>query len=103
SVPLGVKGAGKAEVRAGYVVENPIGKTSYRLVKSDEGKWRLQAWENVENTSDEDWNDVKLTLVSSPPISFQMDLYPPLFIPRPTVEPALFASLRPPAYGGAQS
>src|SRR5262245_51151743 len=29
-----------------------------------------------------------------------MDLYPPLFIPRPTVEPALFASLRPPTYGG---
>ena len=69
-------------------------------MKGDDGKWRLQAWANVENTSDEDWNDIKLTLVSSRPISFQMDLYPPLFIPRPTVEPALFASLRPPTYGG---
>jgi hypothetical protein len=29
-----------------------------------------------------------------------MDLYPPLFIPRPTVEPELFASLRPPTYAG---
>ncbi|HKA08038.1 MAG TPA: DUF4139 domain-containing protein [Gemmataceae bacterium] len=100
TVHLGFKGEGKREVRVGYVVENPIWKTSYRLVKSDDGKWRLQAWANVENTSDEDWNDVKLTLVSSRPISFQMDLYPPLFIPRPTVEPALFASLRPPTYGG---
>jgi len=100
TVHLGFKGDGKREVRVGYVVENPIWKTSYRLVKSDDGKWRLQAWANVENTSDEDWNDVKLTLVSSRPISFQMDLYPPLFIPRPTVEPALFASLRPPTYGG---
>jgi hypothetical protein len=100
TVHLGFKGEGKREVRVGYVVENPIWKTSYRLVKSEDGKWRLQAWANVENTSDEDWNDVKLTLVSSRPISFQMDLYPPLFIPRPTVEPALFASLRPPTYAG---
>jgi hypothetical protein len=100
TVHLDFKGDGKREVRVGYVVENPIWKTSYRLVKGENGTWRLQAWANVENTSDEDWNDVKLTLVSSRPISFQMDLYPPLFIPRPTVEPALFASLRPPTYGG---
>jgi hypothetical protein len=30
-----------------------------------------------------------------------MDLYQPLFLPRPTVEPEHFASLRPPAYSGA--
>ncbi|WP_020474104.1 DUF4139 domain-containing protein [Zavarzinella formosa] len=100
TVHLGFQGEGKREVKVGYVVENPIWKTSYRMVKSDDGKWRLQAWANVENTSDDDWNDVKLTLVSSRPISFQMDLYPPLYIPRPTVEPALFASLRPPTYSG---
>jgi hypothetical protein len=103
TVHLGFKGDGKREVRVGYVVENPIWKTSYRLAKGENGKWRLQAWANVENTSDEDWNDIKLTLVSSRPISFQMDLYPPLFIPRPTVEPALFASLRPPTYAGPLS
>lgn len=100
TVHLDFQAEGKREVKVGYVVENPIWKTSYRLVKNEEGKWRLQAWANVENTSDDDWNDIKLTLVSSRPISFQMDLYPPLFIPRPTVEPALFASLRPPTYGG---
>src|SRR5262249_40798897 len=33
--------------------------------------------------------------------SFQMDLYEPLFVPRPTVEPEIFASLRPPSYQGA--
>src|SRR5439155_25347821 len=38
---------------------------------------------------------------SGRPISFQMDLYPPLYVPRPTVEPERFASLRPPMYGGA--
>jgi len=30
-----------------------------------------------------------------------MDLYNPLYVSRPTVEPELFASLRPPTYGGA--
>jgi len=100
TVRLGFKGEGKREVRVGYVVDNPIWKTSYRLVKGETGKWRLQAWANVENTSDEDWTNIKLSLVSSRPISFQMDLYPPLFVPRPIVEPALFAALRPPTYAG---
>jgi hypothetical protein len=41
-----------------------------------------------------------MALISGRPISFQMDLYNPLFVPRPTVEPELFASLRPPTYSG---
>jgi hypothetical protein len=99
-VRLGFRGEGKREVKVGYVTENPIWKTSYRIVLDKNGKTKLLGWANVENTSDEDWHDVKLTLVSGRPISFQMDLYPPLFIPRPTVEPELFASLRPPTYSG---
>lgn len=99
-VRLGFRGEGKRDVKVGYVTENPIWKTSYRIVLDKDGKTRLLGWANIENTSDEDWHDVKLTLVSGRPISFQMDLYPPLFIPRPTVEPELFASLRPPTYSG---
>jgi hypothetical protein len=34
------------------------------------------------------------------PISFQMDLYQQLYVPRPVVVPELFASLRPPTYTG---
>ena len=102
-VRLGFRGEGKREVKVGYVTENPIWKTSYRIVLDKNGKTKLLGWANVENTSDEDWHDIKLTLVSGRPISFQMDLYPPLFIPRPTVEPELFASLRPPTYSGPMS
>jgi hypothetical protein len=54
----------------------------------------------VENVSDEDWKDVRMALISGRPISFRMDLYQPLFVPRPLVEPELFASLRPVAYSG---
>jgi hypothetical protein len=100
SVRLGFRGEAKREVKVGYVTENPIWKTSYRIVMDKDGKSRLLGWANVENTSDEDWRDIKLTLVSARPISFQMNLYPPLFIPRPTVEPQLFASLCPPTYAG---
>ncbi len=98
-VSLTFDGHGKRKVRVGYVVENPIWKTSYRLVLDRNGAL-LQGWAMVENTSDEDWVNVRMVLVSGRPISFQMDLYPPLYVPRPIVEPERFASLRPPAYSG---
>ena len=100
-VSISFAGEGKHTAKVGYVVENPMWKTSYRLVLDKKGKPSLQGWALVENTSDEDWKDVKMTLVSSRPISYQMDLYQPLFVPRPTVEPEKFASLRPPTYQGA--
>lgn len=93
-------GQGKRDVRVGYVVEHPIWKTSYRLVLADDRKPFLQGWAIVENPSDEDWSNVRLSLVSGRPISFQMDLYEPLYVSRPVVEPELFASLRPPTYNG---
>ncbi len=100
AVSLNFVGEGKREVRVGYVIENPIWKTSYRLVlgKEKEDKPFLQGWAVVENATDEDWKDVRMALVSGRPISFQMDLYTPLYVPRPTVVPELFASLRPVTY-----
>src|SRR5205085_1276822 len=76
---------------------------SYRLVlaKGKGDKPFLQGWAVVENPTDEDWRDVRMALVSGRPISFQMDLYQPLYVTRPVVEPELFASLRPVAYSGA--
>src|SRR5205814_1841070 len=91
---------GKRRVQVGYVVEAPIWKTSYRLVLADKEKPYLQGWAMVENPTDEDWSGVKMALVSGRPISFKMDLYNPLYINRPTVEPELFASLRPVTYQG---
>jgi hypothetical protein len=103
AVSLAFNGEGKRDVRVSYVVENPIWKTSYRLVLSNkkDGKPMLQGWAVVENASEEDWKDVRMALVSGRPISFQMDLYQPLYVPRPTVELELFASLRPPTYQAA--
>jgi hypothetical protein len=100
-VSLGFRGTGKRAVRVGYVVERPIWKTSYRLRLEPNGKVFLQGWAMVENTTDDDWNDVRMVLVSGKPLSYQMNLYEPLYIPRPFVEPEHFASLRPPVYSGA--
>lgn len=99
AVSLHFAGEGKRKVEVGYVIENPIWKTSYRLVLKD-GKPYLQGWAVVENPTDEDWQHVTMALVSGRPISFKMDLYNPLYVNRPTVEPELFASLRPPTYSG---
>jgi hypothetical protein len=103
AVSIRFAGEGRRRVRVGYVVENPIWKTSYRLVLSakGEGKPYLQGWAVVENPTDEDWKGVRMALVSGRPISFQMDLYTPLYVPRPVVVPELFQGLRPVAYSGA--
>ncbi len=108
TVSIHFSGQGKRRVKVGYVVENPIWKTSYRLVlaKDKGGKQEkpyLQGWAVVENTTDEDWGAVRMALISGRPISFQMNLYDALFIKRPVVEPELFASLRPPAYSGGMA
>jgi hypothetical protein len=100
AVSLSFSGEGKRPVHVGYVVENPIWKTSYRLVLDKEGKPYLQGWAVVENPTDEDWKDVRMSLIAGRPISFQMDLYQPLYVQRPTVVPELFASLRPRTYEG---
>jgi hypothetical protein len=100
AVSLHFAGDGKRKVQVGYVIEAPIWKTSYRLLMSDKDKPYLQGWAMVENPTDEDWSSVKMALVSGRPISFKMDLYNPLYINRPTVEPELFASLRPVTYSG---
>ncbi|VTU01321.1 Uncharacterized protein OS=Pirellula staleyi (strain ATCC 27377 / DSM 6068 / ICPB 4128) GN=Psta_1627 PE=4 SV=1: DUF4139: DUF4139 [Gemmataceae bacterium] len=100
TVSVAFGGNGKRRVAVGYVTEAPLWKTSYRLKIDEKGAVRLMAWATIENTTDEDWKDVKVSLVSGRPMTFQMDMYDPLFVPRPTVEPELFASLRPPMYQG---
>ncbi|MBU0616303.1 MAG: DUF4139 domain-containing protein, partial [Planctomycetes bacterium] len=101
SVVLNFNGQGERRVSVAYLLEAPIWKTTYRLVLDEEGQPFLQGWATVENATEEDWRDVRLSLVSGRPISFTMDLYTPIYIPRPQEELELYASLRPPEYAGA--
>ena len=53
----------------------------------------------VENTTDDDWQGVHLSLVSGRPVSFIQDLYQPLYLPRPVVAPDVVASPFPQTHG----
>ncbi len=97
-VTLDFTGKGERRVRVGYLLEAPLWKTSYRLVLGEGGEHYLQGWAIVENTTEEDWRDVSLNLVSGRPISFIMDLYQPLYVPRPRVEMELYSSVSPQRY-----
>ena len=98
-VELRFAGAGAREVRAGYLQEMPVWKTSYRLVLDAKEKPYLQGWAVVENTTDEDWQAVRLSLVSGRPVSFIQDLYQPLYVPRPVVQAQVIGSPNPQTYG----
>lgn len=100
SVVLKFDGQGERKVRASFLLESPIWKTSYRLVLSEDKKPFLQGWAAVENATEEDWKDVRLSLVSGRPISFRMDLYTPIYVPRPQEDLELYASLRAPEFEG---
>ena len=101
-IMLRFDGKSKRTVRVGYVTESPVWKVSYRVLLGDAdlgGKADtdpfLQGWALVENTTDEDWTNVKLSLVSGRPVSFIQDLYQPLYVPRPTVAPDFIGSPMP--------
>jgi hypothetical protein len=71
---------------ATYVVPSPVWKSSYRLVFSESGEPLLEGWAIVDNTSGEDWNNVRLSLVSGRPVSFVSSLYEPRYVERETAE-----------------
>jgi hypothetical protein len=92
-------GTGSRQARVAYLTETPVWKTTYRLVLDEEKPPYLQGWAIVENTTEQDWKQVTLSLVSGRPISFTIVHYQPLKNPRPVVQPELYANLLPQTYG----
>ncbi len=90
------EGRGAREALATYVHSAPVWKASYRLVMPEEsGEPLLQAWAIVENQTDQDWNDVSLTVAAGRPVSFTMDLQSPFTPWRPSVAPPYAVSMAP--------
>jgi hypothetical protein len=80
------EGEGERRVRLSYVLEAPVWKATYRILLGEEGRPpTVQGWAVVDNTQDEDWENVELALVAGLPVSFVHDLYTPRSIRRPTV------------------
>ena len=101
TVSIAFDGTGSRQARVAYLTETPVWKTTYRLVLDEDKAPYLQGWAIVENQTPQDWRNVKLSLVSGRPISFTMDLYQPLYNPRPVVQPELYANLKPHTYSDA--
>lgn len=108
AVEVKLRGQGSRDVVVNYIHEMPVWKASYRLVlpdekNSDKASHSLQGWAIVENPTDEDWNDVRLSLVSGRPVSFQMDLYEPLFVFRPEIPVPTVPGVLPRMYSRGQA
>ncbi|GAB2587192.1 hypothetical protein [Nitrincola alkalisediminis] len=104
-VSLYLAGEGEREVAITYIAEAPIWKTSYRLLLSEGNTQEaasLQTWALVENTSDQDWHEISLALISGRPLSFIEDLYQSRFIERPVHESVAFQSIVPQTYALAR-
>src|SRR5258706_1095240 len=84
------------ELKLTYVTETPAWKPSYRVVLGKEKKVDLQAWAIVDNTSGEDWNDVKLGVGSSSALSFRFDLRSVRLVQRETLQSNDLFALAPP-------
>jgi hypothetical protein len=78
------RGEAERSLTVSYVIETPVWKTSYRALLYGETT-AIQGWALVDNTQDEDWTEVSLTLVAGLPISFVHDLYSPRYKRRPVV------------------
>ncbi|MFO0980950.1 MAG: hypothetical protein U1E76_04225 [Planctomycetota bacterium] len=95
-VQLRVDGQGDRDLFVSYVLETPVWKVSYRLLLGDTNL--LQGWAIVDNTSQSDWRDVELSLVSGLPVSFVQDLYSPRYKRRPVVNVEEELALAPQAH-----
>ena len=96
-----IESAGSAtRVVASYVAPTPVWKSSYRLVLGGD-RPILEGWAIVDNTSGEDWEDVRLSLVSGLPVSFVSRLYQPKYVTRPVVALAQDRAWQPKIHGGA--
>ncbi len=78
-------GAGSREMLVSYTVAAPIWKTTYRVVLDSSGKPFFQGWAIVDNVSEEDWNNISLSLVSGSPVSFIQPIQKPFYRYRPIV------------------
>jgi hypothetical protein len=100
SVYIDWAGPGQRKIVANYVVPMPVWKSAYRLVFDSAATSTLEGWAIVDNITGEDWNDVRLSVVSGRPVSFISRLYEPRYAARPEAELPEERAQTPTLYGG---
>jgi hypothetical protein len=91
---------GIRNLRISYISPTAIWKSSYRLTLCDADSM-LEGWAIVDNTTDEDWSNVQLSVVSGRPISFISLLDTPRYGQRQVAELPEDRAAGPVVYGGA--
>ena len=86
SVYIDAPGTGTRQLSASYMTPSAVWKSSYRLIFGPQAEATLEGWAIIDNTSGDDWTNVKLSVVSGRPISFITQLYEPRYVTRPTAE-----------------
>ncbi len=93
---LGLSTPTTHRLKLSYVTEAPSWKPSYRVMLDKGGKVNLEAWAIVDNTSGEDWNQVRLGVGSSSALSFRFDLQSIRLVERETLQPNSLIAIAPP-------
>jgi hypothetical protein len=93
--------AKERQIEASYMIPAPVWKSSYRLIFNDKGEPTLEGWAIIDNTTGEDWTNVRLAVVSGRPVSFISNLYEPKYVPRQMVELPEDRAANPVVYNGA--
>src|SRR5260370_3447968 len=88
------------QIVASYMLPTPVWKSSYRLIFNEKAESTLEGWAIIDNTSGEDWTNVRLAVVSGRPVSFISRLYEPKYVARQTVELPEDRAASPVGYGG---
>jgi len=101
SIYIDSSDARERQIAAGYMIPTPVWKSSYRLIFGDKSEPMLEGWAIVDNTTGEDWTNVRLAVVSGRPVSFISNLYEPKYVARQTVELPEDRAASPVLYGGA--
>jgi hypothetical protein len=100
SIYVDSNGSAARSLRLSYITPVAIWKSSYRL-SLDAANSRLEGWAIVDNTTDEDWSNVRLSVVSGRPISFISLLDTPRYGNRQVAELPEDKAAGPVVYGGA--
>ncbi len=104
------RGVGERTLRVSFLSEVPVWKSTYRVlltpgatgVGGADGTGTLQGFSVVDNTTGEDWTDVRLSLIAGSPQSFLQPISQPIYDRRPEVPIAENAQTTPQTHESAE-
>ena len=105
------RGAGSRMLEVSFLSEVPVWKSNYRVLltagaeggAAGDGMATVQGFSVVDNTTGEDWKDVRLSLIAGSPQSFLQPISQPIYDRRPEVAIAENAQSTPQTHESAEN